>query len=77
MAEVEQKDHIRNFQPPISGDEIIAMYNIPPGRIIGEIKERIKDAILEGEIKNDREEALGLLRKIAHEKGMMEGRGKS
>lgn len=77
MMEVEQKDHIRNFQPPVSGDEIIAMYNIPPGRIIGEIKERIKDAILEGEIKNDREEALGLLRKIAHEKGMMEGRGKS
>lgn len=70
MAEVEQKDHIRNFQPPVTGDEIIAMYNIPPGRIIGEIKERIKEAILEGEIKNDREEALALLRKIAVEKGL-------
>lgn len=72
MAEVEQKDHIRNFQPPVTGDEIIKMYNLPPGRIIGEIKESIKEAILEGEIRNDREEALGLLRKIAAEKGLVE-----
>lgn len=70
MGEVEQKDHVRNFQPPVTGDEIIKMFNIPPGRIIGEIKEQIKEAILEGEIKNDREEALALLRKIAHEKGL-------
>ncbi|HMV09652.1 MAG TPA: HD domain-containing protein [Cyclobacteriaceae bacterium] len=70
MAEVEAKDHIRNFQPPVSGDEIIAMFNIPPGRVIGEIKERIKEAILEGEIRNDREEALQLLNKIAKEKGL-------
>lgn len=74
MGEVEQKDHIRNFQPPITGDEIIRMFNIPPGRIIGEIKEQIKEAILEGEIKNDREEALLLLRKIADEKGLKEVR---
>lgn len=72
MVEVEQKDHIRNFQPPVSGDEIIEMYNIPPGRIIGEIKEQIKEAILEGEIRNEREEALGLLRRIAAEKGLKE-----
>lgn len=72
MVEVEQKDHIRNFQPPVSGDEIIRMYNLPPGRIIGEIKEQIKEAILEGEIKNDREEALQLLRRIAAEKGLIE-----
>ncbi len=70
MAEVEQKDHLRNFQPPVSGDEIMAMYNLQPGRIIGELKEQIKEAILEGEIKNDRDEALGLLRKIAAEKGL-------
>lgn len=71
MAEVESKDHIRNFQPPVTGDEIIAMFNIPPGRVIGEIKERIKEAILEGEIRNDREEALQLLHKIAKEKGLV------
>lgn len=70
MAEVEQKDHIRSFQPPVTGDEIIAMFNIPPGRIIGEMKERIKEAILEGDIRNDREEALDLLKKIAAEKGL-------
>lgn len=72
MVEVEQKDHLRNFQPPVTGDEIIRMYNIPPGRIIGELKERIKEAILEGEIRNDREEALALLRQIASEKGLAE-----
>jgi tRNA nucleotidyltransferase/poly(A) polymerase len=70
IAEVEAKDHIRNFQPPVTGDEIMRLYNIPPGRIIGEIKEQIKEAILEGEIKNDREEAMQLLRKIANEKGL-------
>jgi putative nucleotidyltransferase with HDIG domain len=72
MKEVEAKDHVRNFQPPISGDEIIKMFNLPPSRIIGDIKEQIKEAILEGEIRNDREEALQLLHKIAKEKGLQE-----
>jgi poly(A) polymerase len=71
MKEVEEKDHIRNFQPPVTGDEIIKMFNLPPSRIIGDIKERIKEAILEGEIRNDREEALTLLMKIAREKGLV------
>ena len=75
MVEVEQKDHVRNFQPPVSGDEIIQMFNLPPGRIIGELKEQVKEAILEGDIKNDREEALALLRKLAAEKGLQEVRG--
>lgn len=72
MTELEEKDRIRNFQPPISGDEIIKMYNLPPSRIIGEIKEQIKEAILEGDIHNNREEALQLLRKIARERGLHE-----
>jgi poly(A) polymerase len=72
MAEVDEKDQIRNFQPPVTGDEIIKMYNLPPSRIIGDIKEQIKEAILEGEIRNDREEALALLRKIARERGLVE-----
>jgi poly(A) polymerase len=70
MAEVEAKDSVRNFQPPVSGDEIIKMFNLPPSRIIGEIKEQIKEAILEGEIRNDREEALQFLNKIASERGL-------
>jgi len=70
MKEVEAKDCIRNFQPPITGDEIIKMFNLPPSRIIGDLKEQIKEAILEGDIRNDREEALALLLKIAREKGL-------
>lgn len=70
MAEVEQKDHIRNFQPPVSGDEIMAMFGIPPSRIVGELKEEIKEAILDGRIANDREQALGLLREIAEARGL-------
>jgi poly(A) polymerase len=70
MKEVEEKDHVRNFQPPVTGDEIMQMYKLPPSRIIGDLKEQIKEAILEGEIRNDREEALALLKKLAKEKGL-------
>jgi len=71
MIELEERDQIRNFQPPVTGDEIMKMFNLPGSRIIGDIKEQIKEAILEGEIKNSREEALELLMKIAKEKGLI------
>jgi tRNA nucleotidyltransferase/poly(A) polymerase len=70
MVELEEKDKVRNFQPPVTGDEIIKLFNIPPGKIIGDIKEEIKEAILEGHIRNDRQEAYELLLKIAREKGL-------
>ncbi|MCZ8215807.1 MAG: HD domain-containing protein, partial [Cyclobacteriaceae bacterium] len=70
MKEVEAKDSIRNFQPPISGEEIIRTFALQPGPIIGEIKEYIKEAILEGEIKNDYEEAKALMIKFASTKGL-------
>ncbi len=71
MAEVEEKDRIRNFQPPVTGDEIIRMFNLKPGPVIGELKEQIKEAILEGRIRNDREEALAFLLEKAREKGLV------
>jgi putative nucleotidyltransferase with HDIG domain len=71
MAEVDEKDRVRNFQPPITGNEIMEMFNVPASKVIGDIKEAIKEAILEGEIKNDREEAMTLLMKIAQEKGLV------
>jgi hypothetical protein len=72
MKEVEGKDHIRNFQPPVSGDEIIRMFNLPPSRIIGELKEAVKEAILEGEIRNDRDEAIIFLQALARKKGIVD-----
>jgi poly(A) polymerase len=72
MAEVEEKDRVRNFQPPITGNEIMELFNVPASKVIGDIKEEIKEAILEGEIKNDREEAMALLMKIAKAKGLIQ-----
>lgn len=70
MKEVEEKDMVRNFQPPITGDEIIKAFDLKPGRIIGDIKEEIKEAILEGKIRNNREEAWGYMMKVAEKKGV-------
>jgi poly(A) polymerase len=70
MIEVEEKDKVRNFQPPVTGDEIIKWLSLTPGRIVGDIKEQIKDAILDGIIRNDRDEAIQFLIRIAQERGI-------
>jgi len=70
IVEIEEKDRIQNFQPPISGDDIQHIFEIKPGRQIGVLKTRIKDAILDGEIPNEVEAAYALLVKTAKEIGL-------
>ena len=65
IKEVEEKDHVRNFQPPISGEEIMEMFSLKPGREIGILKEKVKEAILEGIIANDKDEARNFVIKEA------------
>ena len=67
MKEIEEKDRIRNFQPPITGEIIMDHYKIEPCRAVGLIKERIKDAILDGEIENDYDQAWEMMLRIAPE----------
>ncbi|WP_294674564.1 HD domain-containing protein [uncultured Fluviicola sp.] len=70
LKAVEEKDHVRNFQPPISGELIMSTFNIGPCGEIGTIKNRIKEAILEGEIPNDFETAKKLMLQIGEEIGL-------
>lgn len=70
IIEVEERDRIRNFQPPISGEEIIQLFQIKPSKEVGLIKEAIKEAILEGEIPNDYEAAKSFAIKTAHKLGL-------
>ena len=70
LKEVEEKDQVRNLQPPVSGEEIMATFGIPPSKVIGEIKEEIKEAILEGKIQNNPGAARALMFEIAHSKGL-------
>ena len=58
LKEVEESDQIRNWQPPVSGEDIMLAFNLRAGKEVGIIKNQIREAILEGEIKNTREEAL-------------------
>ncbi|MDO4758629.1 MAG: HD domain-containing protein [Rikenellaceae bacterium] len=70
MKDLEERDRIRNFQPPITGEIIMQTYGIPPCQLIGEMKEQIKNAILDGVIPNEYEAAYALMEQIAAERGL-------
>jgi len=70
MREVEEKDKIRNFQPVITGEVIMNTFKVAPGRLVGEIKEALKEAVLEGKIQNEYDQAFDLMVKLGRERGL-------
>lgn len=70
LRAVEEKDRVRNFQPPVSGEEVMKTFGLSPCYEVGLIKNRIKEAILEGEIENDIEQARSYMLKLGEELGL-------
>ncbi len=70
LKDVEERDSIRNFQPPVSGELIMQTFGIGPSKEVGVIKDKIKEAILDGEIRNDYEEAHAMMLKLGAELGL-------
>lgn len=70
LREIEEKDHVRNFQPPIDGAEIMRMFNLPPGPNVGRLKNFLKDAVLDGVIPNEYEAAREYVLRKAEEIGL-------
>ncbi|MBR6632162.1 MAG: HD domain-containing protein [Alistipes sp.] len=70
MQDLEERDRVRNFQPPITGDMIMKIYGVPPSSVIGEIKEVIKNSILDGVIPNDYDAAYALMEQEAERRGL-------
>jgi poly(A) polymerase len=70
LKDVEERDSIRNFQPPVSGELIMQTFGISPSKEVGVIKDKLKEAILEGEIRNDYDEAYALMLKLGAELGL-------
>ncbi|MEG2820447.1 MAG: HD domain-containing protein, partial [Muribaculaceae bacterium] len=70
LVELEEKDRVRNFQPPVTGEDIMTVFNLPPCHQVGDIKEEIKNAILDGIIPNEREAAYAHMLKVASKMGL-------
>ena len=72
LKEIEEKDRIRNFQPPVDGEEIMRLFGLPPCREVGELKTALKDAILDGLVPNDHDAALRFILARAAEMGLQQ-----
>lgn len=70
LVDIEEKDRIRNFQPPVSGDEIMEMFDLKPSPAVGTLKSALKDAILDGKISNNRSQALDFVISRAKQMGL-------
>jgi hypothetical protein len=70
IVEIEQKDHLRNWQPPITGADIMETFGIKAGKEVGIIKSAIREAILDGVIENQRESAFNYMLKIGKDLGL-------
>ena len=70
LVDIEEKDRIRNFQPPVNGEEIMHLFGLPPCREIGSLKSALKDAILDGKIPNERQPALDFILSQARKMGL-------
>ena len=76
LKEIEVKDEIRNFQPPVSGELIMKIFNLPPCKEVGIIKNSIKEAILDGKIGNNFDEAYSYMQEKAKKLGLKNVHGK-